>query len=171
MKSHSNFSDQSGGTKPLAQPISPTAWRRHPAAEDPVRRGLVASLAQPGGNLTGINFLTNELLGKRLEPLRELVPTAARVEVLRNPSNTASTEIAAFASFVRERPDALFRRAHLTELAARHRLPAIYDRREIAMNGGPKRRTAASTQFGRYRRQRSNERPRAATTDGCLRYT
>ena len=117
--------------------------------------------------------MTNELLGKRLELLRELVPTAARVEVLRNPSNTASTEIArkdlepaaramglqiqildasnsqeinaAFASFVRERPDALFvgldpfltsRRVQLATLATRHVVPMTSGTREIVEAGG-----------------------------------
>jgi putative ABC transport system substrate-binding protein len=108
-------------------------------SDDPVRLGLVASLAQPGGNLTGINFVSAELVAKRLELLRELVPGAARVAVLVNPANTANTETtlrdvepaaravglqiqvlnastsreinAAFATFVRERPDATFRRS------------------------------------------------------------
>jgi putative ABC transport system substrate-binding protein len=104
--------------------------------DDPVRLGLVAGLARPGGNLTGVNFFAGELAAKRLELLRELVPATTRVAVLVNPANatiTASTlrhvepaaramglqvqvlnadtnrEIdAAFATFVRERPDALF---------------------------------------------------------------
>jgi len=142
-------------------------------AEDPVRLGLVASLARPGGNVTGINFVTGELAVKRLELLRELLPRAARVAVLVNPANFTQTETtlrdlepaaraigsqiqvfkadtnreidAAFATFARERPDALFvsssayltsRRVQLTQLAARHAIPATYPGRQYVEVGG-----------------------------------
>jgi putative ABC transport system substrate-binding protein len=60
--------------------------------EDPVRLGLVASLARPGGNATGMNFLNNETLSRRLALLHELVPEAVRVTVLVNPANATITE-------------------------------------------------------------------------------
>jgi putative tryptophan/tyrosine transport system substrate-binding protein len=103
---------------------------------DPVRQGLVTNLARPGGNATGINFFTSEVVAKRLRLLHDLVPTAVRIAVLVNPANTSTAEAtlgavqeavpatrlqtqilnastiveidAAFAALARERSDALF---------------------------------------------------------------
>jgi putative ABC transport system substrate-binding protein len=61
-------------------------------SQDPVSLGLVASLARPGGNVTGINFFSGELVGKQLGLLRELVPAASRIAVIVNPANTTSAE-------------------------------------------------------------------------------
>src|SRR5262245_41632703 len=63
------------------------------AGEDPVSRGLVESIARPGGNLTGINFLNTELTAKRLGLLRELVPKAVRIAMLVNPANRPIAEL------------------------------------------------------------------------------
>jgi len=105
-------------------------------AEDPVKLGLVTSLAQPGGNLTGINIFAAEVAAKRLELLRELLPKATRIAVLVDPVNATTTEStlrgleaavrtmgmqvqllnastipeidAAFTTLANERPDGLF---------------------------------------------------------------
>ena len=141
--------------------------------EDPVRLGLVTSLAQPGGNITGVNLFTGELTAKRLELLRMLVPGAARVAVLVNPATATITErtlrdlepaaramglhvrilnastsqeiSATFATFERERPDAVLvgldpffagRRVQLVHLATRYAVPAAYTVRDFAEAGG-----------------------------------
>jgi len=70
-------------------------------AEDPVKLGLVASLARPGGNATGINVLTSEIAAKRLGLLHDLVPKAVRVAVLVNPANASIAE-----AMLREVPEA-----------------------------------------------------------------
>jgi len=158
---------------PAAKAATTTIPIAFVAAEDPVRLGLVTSLARPGGNLTGINFFSSELTAKRLDLLHELLPRAIRVAVLVNPTdatNTASTlrdvetaaraiglqlqvlnastspEInAAFEDVGRDRPDALVvggnpfltaRRIQVVQLAAFHRLPAVYGNREFVEVGG-----------------------------------
>ena len=70
-------------------------------SEDPVKLGLVAALARPGGNLTGINFFATETAAKRLALLHELVPKAVRIAVLVNPANVPTAE-----STLRDIPDA-----------------------------------------------------------------
>ena len=129
-------------------------------AEDPVRTGLVASLARPGNNLTGINLVSGELTAKRLELLLGLVPAVARVAVLVNPAGpstetqlrdvepaargmglqinvlnaSTSREIdAAFATFVDRRPDALFVAADIVFTSRRVQLANLAARYGIPM--------------------------------------
>ena len=139
---------------------------------DPVEAGLVASLARPGGNLTGTTVMATELMPKRLELLSELVPQAKVIALLVNPNNAsaepqmrdvleaagakgvrlrilkASTENeidAAFATLGQLHAEALLvgtdpffinRRRQLVALASRHAVPAIYEFREFAADGG-----------------------------------
>jgi len=164
-----------GGTSPAlaAKTATTTIPVLFIVSEDPVRLGLVASLARPGGNLTGINWFAAEVTAKRLGLLRELVPAATRVAVLVNPTDAEYTEAtlrevgaaaptmglqiqfvkastireinAAFATFVRDRPDALFvgtdpffnsRRTQLVHLATHYALPASYPARDFTDAGG-----------------------------------
>ena len=127
-----------GGTAPViaAKATTTTIPIVFVIPEDPVQLGLVASLSRPGGNVTGVNFFFGEVVPKRLELLREFVPSMSRVAVFVNPANPARAESlvreaestgramglhiqtfntgtgreinAAFATLARERPDALF---------------------------------------------------------------
>jgi putative tryptophan/tyrosine transport system substrate-binding protein len=139
---------------------------------DPITLGLVASYNRPGGNVTGINILTNTLEPKRLGILHDLVPQASRIATLVNPKFPAAemqlkdmeraaqaigmeTEVfrasteseidAAFQSMARRQVPALIvaadpffntHRSNLIALAARYKLPAIYQLREYAVGGG-----------------------------------
>jgi ABC-type uncharacterized transport system substrate-binding protein len=140
---------------------------------DPVELGLVDSFAKPGGNVTGVNVLTSDVVAKRLRLLHDLLPNAVRFAVLVNPNNATVTETTVqdvqkaasimglqtqilnattvgeineiFATFERERPDALFvapdpffssRRVQLATLTARDRIPATYGLRDYVEVGG-----------------------------------
>jgi ABC-type uncharacterized transport system substrate-binding protein len=140
-------------------------------SDDPVRLGLVASLARPDGNLTGINFLSAELTAKRLELLRELAPGAVRVAVLVNPVNATNTETtlrdvepaaramglqiqvlnastsreinAAFATIARERPDALFLPIDAFFTSRRVQIAILAARHLVPMTSGNREITEA----------------------------
>jgi putative ABC transport system substrate-binding protein len=139
---------------------------------DPVKLGLVASLNRPGGNVTGVTFLTTELVAKRFELLCELVPQAMTIGYLADPRSPSSEGMrrdtlaaagalgrelvvveargdrdfeTAFATFIKRQagslivaPSQLFdsNRDQLIALAARHKLPAIYQAREYVVDGG-----------------------------------
>ena len=135
-------------------------------AEDPVRLGLVASLARPAGNLTGINFLNRELASKQLELLRELVPGATRFVALVDPANAEITETtvrdvkqaataiglqmqflnastsqeidAVFATLARERPDALFVSPDAFFTSRRVQITTLAARGRIPAASGPR---------------------------------
>ena len=135
---------------------------------DPVGQGIVASLARPGGNITGVSAIVTELYAKRVELLRELLPRASRISALFNMSNpslppawkeieTAARSLGmqpqlldvrkpedlgpAFDGAVRRRTDALVvgldtltqaSQRLIVDLAAKHRLPAVYASMEFA---------------------------------------
>ena len=135
-------------------------------SEDPVQLGLVANLARPGGNATGINFFTQELVAKRLALLHEIVPKAVRVAVLVNPANAAVTKSAllamqeaapiiglkiqilnattigeidsAFATLARERPDALFVSPDAFFTSRRVQITTLAARGRIPAASGPR---------------------------------
>jgi putative ABC transport system substrate-binding protein len=141
------------------------------APEDPVKLGLVSSLSRPGGNLTGINIFASELVMKRLQLLREVVPAAARVAVLVDPTNTTTTKTtleeaesaaramglqiqilnarngreigAAFAAFERERPDALFVSIGALFTDRRVQLATLAARHMIPLTSGNRQITEA----------------------------
>jgi putative tryptophan/tyrosine transport system substrate-binding protein len=142
------------------------------AVGEPVATGLVASLARPGGNITGVTSISPEIEGKRLELLREVVPGLSHIAVLWNAGSPVQviqereTRVAAqalgmkmlslgvrtleeiegaFATMLRERPEALFvladrlflhHRNRIMDFAVQHRLPGVHAYRELVEVGG-----------------------------------
>src|SRR2546430_2547905 len=83
------------------QPTIPIAFS---LGLDPVQLGLVASLSRPGGNITGVNSMSNELVAKRLGLLHEMLPTATRYGVLVNPQNPTTESLKRDVEAVDRRP-------------------------------------------------------------------
>jgi putative ABC transport system substrate-binding protein len=152
---------------------------------DPVGNRFVASLARPGGNITGLSILAPEISGKQIELLKEIVPRLSRVAVLGTSTIPGSTqsfreaELAAGAFGVKVQyldirgpkdietafraaskgradavllltsPVAISQRTQITDLAVKHRLPAIYDRPEFVEGGGLMSYSVSSTDLFR----------------------
>jgi putative ABC transport system substrate-binding protein len=163
-----------GGTAPAhaAKAATSTIPIVFISASDPIKAGLVSSLNRPGGNVTGVSLIGSELEAKRLALLHQLLPAAATISVLINPTypdadrerrellqaadtlkqrieftsaSTADEIDAAFATMAQQHAGAVLvaqdiffntRFAQIVALAARYRLPAIYNQREYAAGGG-----------------------------------
>jgi putative ABC transport system substrate-binding protein len=165
------FATGAGGGILAAKAATSTIPIVFTVSRDPVEGGYVASLAHPGGNLTGINFFGGELVEKRLELLHALVPKATVIAFILNPNGIIASRVqklseaartlglqlrhlsaaneqeidTAFATFAQSRPGALLvdsdiffnaRREQIVALAARYKVPAIYELRDYAAAGG-----------------------------------
>jgi len=139
------FAFSAGATQAVAKAMPSTPIVS--ISPDPVAAGLVASLARPGGNITGLSTLAGtEIYGKHLELLKEVVPNLRRVAVLSNPTfstsalllNALQTSAPALGLSLQIVLDAMFiaQREQLAELVARYRLPAIYGIEEHVTAGG-----------------------------------
>ena len=117
------------------------------SAGDPVGSGLVSSMAQPGGNITGLSLMAPELGGKRLQLLKQFLPGLSRVAVLWNATNPYATMVAreaeaaatkgrAGALIVAEDPLTITKRTQIVDFAAKSRLPAMYGVKEFVDAGG-----------------------------------
>jgi len=92
--------------------------------EDPVKLGLVANLARPGGNATGVNFFVSEVVRKRLGLLRDLIPRAVRIAVMINPGNAATAE--ATLREVQKAADALGLQIHVVNASTSDEINAAF---------------------------------------------
>ena len=93
-------------------------------AEDPVKLGLVANLARPGGNATGVNFFVSEVVRKRLGLLRDLIPRAVRIAAMINPGNAATAE--ATLREVQNAADALGLQIHVVNASTSDEINAAF---------------------------------------------